>query len=450
MEELASQGMKFTSAYACNVCSPTRVSLMTGLSALRHRVTDWTLAKVPAGKIGRKGKGPMTPPIWNANGLSPKAGVPLTIHAKSLPAYLKDVGYRTIHVGKAHFGAIGTPAADPKNIGFDINIAGHAAGGLSTYQGIKKFARNPKKPGSSHWDVPGLEKYHGKDIFLTEALTLEANLAMNQAVKDKTPFFLYMSHYAIHTPLNEDKRFIDKYLKKGLHPTEAKYAALIEGMDKSLGDIIANVERLGQSDNTIILFMSDNGGLSAVARAGKKHTHNAPLKSGKGSIHEGGIRVPMLVKWPGVTKAASACDENVIIEDFFSTLLEMAGVKDPKQIGGIIDGISFVPLLKGGKADSKRPLLFHYPNNWGPKGPGINFCSAMRRGKWKLIFYHDKNRQANQFELYDLSTDIEEKNNLIDQYPEVSSELKKLLKAKFKELKAQMPLLNGESVAFPE
>lgn len=450
METLASQGMKFTSAYACNVCSPTRISLMTGLNAARHRVTDWTLNKVKAGKVGRKGRGPMTPPMWNANGLCPEAGLPLSVHAKSLPKYLQEAGYRTIHAGKAHFAAVGTPAADPKKMGFDINIAGHAAGAPANYLGMKNFARNPAKPGSSIWDVPGLDEYHGKDIFLTEALTLEANKAMDQAVKDNKPFFLYMAHYAIHTPLIADKRFIERYQKMGLHPKEAMYAALIEGMDESLGDLMANVEKLGLTKNTVILFMSDNGGLSAIARGGKKHMHNLPLKSGKGSVNEGGIRVPMIAKWPGVTKKASVCDEPLIIEDFFSTILELAGVKNPQQIGGVIDGISFVPLLKGKPAEfKKRPLVFHYPNNWGPTGPGINFISAMRNGKWKLIAYHDKKRNKNRFELYDLEADIQENNDLFDKYPEVLSEMKKELKKQLSEMGAQMPLLNGKPVQLP-
>ena len=451
MEKLASQGMKFTSAYACNVCSPTRVSLMTGLNAVRHRVTDWTLSKVPAGTIGRKGKGDITPPMWNANGIAVKPGLPLAVQAKCLPKYLQEAGYRTIHAGKAHFAAAGTDAADPKNMGFDVNIAGHAAGAPGNYLGTRNFAKNPAKPGSSIWDVPGLEKYHGKDIFLTEAITLESIKAMDDAVKDKKPFFLYMAHYAIHTPLIADKRFIEKYEKMGLHPTEAKYAALIEGMDKSLGDLMANVEKHNLTDNTIILFMSDNGGLSAVARSGKKHMHNLPLKSGKGSVNEGGIRVPMIVKWPGVTKESSHCDEPVIIEDFFTTILEMAGVNNPQQIGGIIDGVSFIPLLKSQPEKfKKRPLVFHYPNNWGPKGPGINFISAMRQGTWKLIFYHDEKRKQNRFELYDLEADIQEENDLFSKYPEVVAELKKELKKQLSEMNGQLPLVKGKEIQFPE
>ncbi len=451
MEKLASEGIKFTNAYACSVCSPTRISLMTGLNAIRHRVTDWTFGKVEAGKIGRKGKGKMTPPVWNANGMSPDPSVPLAVHAKGLPKFLQEAGYRTIHAGKAHFGAKGTPAENPINIGFDVNIAGHAPGGLSSYLGTKNFARNSKNPGGSNWDVPGLEKYHGKDIYLTEVLTIEANKAMDKAVEDKKPFFLYMSHYALHTPYNEDSRFIEKYKKQGLHPKEAMYAALIEGMDKSLGDLMANVERHGLTDDTVILFMSDNGGLSAVGRGGKRHTHNLPLKSGKGSINEGGIRVPMLVKWPGVSKANTVCKETVIIEDFFSTILEIAGVEDPQQIGGVIDGVSFVPILKGATDGiKKRPLVWHYPNQWGPSGPGISYVSAIRQGKWKLIYHHNKDRKEGQFELYNLEEDIQEQENLIKKYPELGSSLFKEFRGIFRSMKGQLPLESGKEISFPE
>ncbi len=237
------------------VCSPSRISLMTGLNSARHKVTNWTL---------RKDKSPdwehpvIQPPQWNVNGMSATPGVKHTIHVKTLPMLLKKVGYRTIHTGKAHFGALETPGENPLNLGFDVNIGGHAAGGPGSYHGENNFSAAWRN-GARIWDVPGLEKYHGQDINLTEALTIEANTAIENSVKDGKPFYLYMSHYAIHAPWEKDKRYYQKYIDAGLSEFNAKYASMIEGMDKSLGDIMANLKRLGVEDNTIIVFMSDNG-----------------------------------------------------------------------------------------------------------------------------------------------------------------------------------------------
>ncbi len=434
MERLAKSGMKFTQAYACSVCSPTRVSLMTGMNAARHRVTNWTLKK----NASNDRRHPTLDfPEWNVNGLSPKPGIERTVHAKALPAFLKEAGYRTIHAGKAHFGAIGTPGEDPRNIGFDVNIGGHAAGGPGSFLGNQNFSAAWRK-GDRVWDVPGLEKYHGKETFLTEALTIEANAAMDQAIKDKKPFFLYMSHYAVHVPFAKDDRFYKKYLDAGLDHKEAMYAAMVEGMDKSLGDILQNVERHGLSESTIVLFMSDNGGLSASGRGGKPHTHNKPLSSGKGSAHEGGVRVPMLAHWPGVTKPGSTTSQPVIIEDFFPTILELAGVDDIYQIGGAVDGMSFVPLLRN-EVDvrrDRRPLFWHFPNNWGPKGPGIGPSSSVRRDAWKLIYYYDDQR----FELFNVAKDIGEVHNLADDYPDIRNELADELRTYLNSVSAQFPI----------
>ena len=434
MEKLAQSGMKFTQAYACSVCSPTRVSLMTGLNAARHRVTNWTLKK----NASNDRQHPRLEfPKWNVNGLSPVAGIERTVHAKALPAFLREAGYRTIHAGKAHFGAIDTPGSDPANIGFDVNIGGHAAGGPGSFLGTQNFSaewRNADRV----WDVPGLDAYHGKDVFLTEALTLEANKAVDQAVADDRPFFLYMAHYAVHVPFAKDQRFYQKYRDAGLDHTESMYAAMVEGMDKSLGDIMANVERHGLTDDTIVLFMSDNGGLSAHGRGGHPHTHNKPLSSGKGSAHEGGVRVPMLASWPGVTPAGSTCDQPVIIEDFFTTILEIAEVSNIEQVGGTIDGKSFVPLLRGEQDPSRddRPLFWHFPNNWGPRGPGIGPSSAIRQGNWKLIYYHD----SRDYELFDLSKDIAESNNLAKKEPQIQMRLASQLGTYLASVGAQMPI----------
>jgi len=433
MEKLAAAGMKFTQAYASCVCSPTRVSLMTGLNAARHRVTNWTLRK----NAGNDRPHPSLEfPLWNVNGMSPVPGIERTVHAVPLAALLRRAGYRTIHVGKAHFGALETPGADPKNLGFDVNVGGHAAGGPGSYLGTQNFSAAWRKA-DRVWDVPHLEAYHGRDVFLTEALTIEANKAVDRAVADGKPFFLYMAHYAVHVPFAEDSRFYAKYIDAGLDPTEAMYAALVEGMDKSLGDILANVDRHGLSPRTIVLFMSDNGGLSASGRGGERHTHNKPLSSGKGSAHEGGIRVPMIVKWPGVTQPGSVCDRPVIIEDFFPTILEMAGVADYEQIGGALDGVSFVPLLKQEPGyPEDRSLYWHYPNHWGPKGPGIGPSSTIRRGDWKLIYYHADRR----YELFNLRDDLGEQHNRAADRPDLVRDLAARLRRYLQSVDAQMPV----------
>ncbi len=445
MERLAKAGMKLTQAYSCSVCSPTRVSLMTGLNAARHRVTNWTLKKNASNDRTHRS---LVFPKWNVNGLSPQGGIERTVHVRALPAFLREAGYRTIHVGKAHFGAIGTPAADPINVGFDVNIGGHAAGGPGSFLGTQNFSAVWRK-GDRVWDVPGLEAYHGKDIFLTEALTIEANRAMDQSVDDGKPFFLYMSHYAVHVPYAEDSRFYQKYRDAGLDHTEAMYAALVEGMDRSLGDILDNVERRGLGDNTIMLFMSDNGGLSAHGRGGKPHTHNKPLSSGKGSAHEGGVRVPMIVHWPGVTPASSTCSQRVIIEDFFPTILEMAGAGEAQQIGGEIDGHSFVTLLQGehDKRRDDRPLFWHFPNNWGPKGPGIGPSSCIRRGDWKLIYYYESRR----FELFNLADDLAEQDNLSDDRSDIRDRLAAELLSYLQKTEAQFPVdrKSGQLIVVP-
>jgi len=424
--------MKFTQAYASCVCSPTRVSLMTGLSAARHRVTNWTLRKDGANDA----KHPtLRMPKWNVNGLSCSPDTPRAVHAPTLPQRLRQAGYRTIHVGKAHFGAIGTPGADPKRLGFDENIAGHAAGGPGSYLGTQSFSA-AWRGGSRVWDVPGLTQYHGKDVFLTEALTIEANKAVDRAVADGVPFFLYMAHYAVHVPFAPDRRFYQKYRDAGLDHTEAMYAALVEGMDKSLGDIMDNVERHGVADNTIFLFMSDNGGLSAHGRGGRPHTHNAPLSSGKGSAREGGVRVPMIVRWPGVVRPGSVCNRYVIIEDFYPTLLEMAGVKDLAECTAKIDGVSFIPLLRqSGGHPTDRALYWHFPNHWGPKGPGIGPHSAIRKGDWKLIYYHAER----SYELFHLADDIGETHNLARSRPNTTRRLAAELRRYLTDVNAQMP-----------
>lgn len=444
MERLAAEGMKFTQAYATPVCSPSRISLMTGMNAARHRVTNWTLIKDSIQPM-EKNHADLQFPFWNVNGMSPEAGDSLAVYAMPLPQILHDIGYYTVHSGKAHLGAVGTPGENPLNLGFDLNIAGHAAGAPGSYLGTDNFGNGMEE--KKIWAVPGLEQYHGKDIFLTEAITREALKAIDSAVIKKQPFFLYMSHYAVHTPITGDDRFAQSYLDKGLDSIEAKYASMVEGMDKSLGDIMDYLAKKGIDENTIVLFMSDNGGLSAHARGGEPNTHNKPLASGKGSMYEGGIREPMLVKWPGKTVPKSMSDEQIIIEDFYPTLLEMAGV-DSLHTVQKVDGLSFVPILTGEKEHlGLRPLFWHYPNEWGGQGPGIGASSAIRKGDWKLIYFH-ANRKI---ELYNITDDIGESNNLFESKQDIAKELAGTLSDYLESINAQMPIdkKTGKKVEFP-
>ena len=446
MERLAREGMKFTQAYATPVCSPTRISLMTGMNAARHRVTNWTLHpdRLQPMEINHE---KLSFPQWNVNGMTPDSNIQYAAYAKAFPAILKEFGYYTIHAGKAHFGAIGTPAEFPENIGFQVNIGGHAAGAPKSYLGMENFGNTPEFA-DSPWPVPGLEKYHGEDIFLTEAITREAISSMNIAIDKEQPFFLYMSLYGVHTPIMADTRFVEKYYAEGLDSTEAKYASMVEAMDKSLGDLMLHLDKRNISEETIILFMSDNGGLSAVARGGDKHTHNRPLSSGKGSIHEGGIREPMLVKWPGKTIPGSINNNYLIIEDFYPTILALAGI-DEYDIPQTIDGRSFKSeLISPTPHTQERTLFWHYPNEWGPTGPGIGAFSAIRKGDFKLIYYH----LSEDFELFNIREDISEKRNLAPGDPDRTAEYSSILSSYLRNVDAQMPIhkSTGKQVAWPD
>ena len=410
MEILASQGMKFTQAYACPLSSPTRVSLMTGMNAARHGVTNWTLRKNTSPDPVHKS---LEMPPWNVNGISPFAGVENAKFVKTLPMFLRERGYTTINVGKAHWGAKDTPGENPLNLGFDVNIAGHAAGGPGSYYGKYNFSAAWRtNPPDTIWDVPGLEKYHGKDINLTEVLTLEAVSEMEKAVKKRAPFYLYMSNYAVHAPWEKDERFYKKYIDKGLNDFEATLASMIESMDKSLGDLMIKARDLGIEENTVIIFMSDNGAPSQCPQ-------NLPLRGHKIDPYEGGIRDPLIVKWPGVVKEGSDCNEPVIIEDFFATILEIAGVRKCDQPGGTIDGKSFVPHLKGKKVNSSgRNFFWHFPHSYGSDP-----YSVIREGDWKLIYWYLDGRT----ELYNITDDISENRDLASSNPEITTRLSKKL-----------------------
>lgn len=452
MERMAQMGVRFTEAYACAISSPTRCSLMSGMNAARHKVTNWTLE---LNQQTDETSEVIELPDWNYNGIQPAGShinnsTPIT----SFPQILKDNGYRTIHCGKAHFGARTTPGENPQNMGFDVNIAGGANGAPGSYLGTKNFGEG------SRFAVKGLEKYYGQDIFITEALTREALREIDKSVSLKKPFYLYMSHYAVHTPYDEDKRFsanyrgkYDKQLKTTLNEQEVKYAALVEGMDKSLGDILDYLSSHPQvAQNTILLFMSDNGGLAqSHARQGMEdRDQNAPARAGKGSAFMGGVREPMMVYWPGVTKENTTCKQRVIIEDFFPTILEMAGIKnyDTQQT---IDGTSFVHVLKNPNSLQARTLVWHFPNLWGEsqnKEEGYGAYSAILKGDYHLIYTWE----TQQLRLYHVTHDIGEQQDLANQHPEIVKQLSKELSDYLRERNAQRPSLKatGKQIPYPD
>ena len=435
MERLANEGMKFTNAYATPVCTPTRTSLLTGMNAAHHGVTNWTS---PLKNNNSEYKDEqMEPAPWMFNGLSPKPGIDKTVYATPFPQLLKDAGYFTIHVGKAHWASMGTPGSNPINMGFMVNVAGHSAGQPQSYQGKDNYGNLHGK--ASVQAVPDLEEYFGTDTFLTEALTLEAIKALDTPIRNKQPFYLNMAHYAVHTPIMGDKRYIQKYMDAGLDSTEVKYASMVEGMDKSLGDLMDFLKSRGVDQNTVIIFMSDNGGLSlSPPRGGGAHTQNLPLKAGKGSVYEGGIREPMIVKWPGVVKPNTSASQYVIVEDFFPTILQIAGVKNEKTVQSV-DGKSFIPILKNPEySDSTRVLIWHSPNKWiNEDGPGINYYSAIRQGSWKMVY----SMRTGKKELFNLKDDIGEMSDISEKHQDKVKELSSLLSVQLRKWKSPMPVI---------
>ena len=234
---------------------------------------------------------------------------------------------------------------------------------------------------------------------------------------------------------------------EGSSMEEEAYASLIEGMDKSLGDLMDWVERNGEKDNTIILFMSDNGGLATnpTWRDGELFHQNYPLLSGKCSLYEGGIREPMIVSWPGVTRAGSKCDKYTMIEDFYPTILEMAGVNKYKTVAPV-DGLSFVPMLREtGDTSKGRALVWNFPNIWGNNGPGINLNCAIRKDEWKLIYYYDTGRK----ELFNIPADISEQHNVAAEHKDIVKRLSRELGEYLRNVGAQRPTFKADGKPCP-
>lgn len=394
IDRLATQGMRFTAAYsACTVCSPSRASIMTGQYPARLHITDWIAGhKRPYAKL--------KVPDWTLF---------LSTNICNVASTLKAAGYTTASIGKWHLGG---PAYWPEKQGFDCNIGGYGKGQPPSY-----FAP---------YNIPTLKE--GPDgEFLSDRLTTEA-IAFIKKNKD-SPFFIYFPHYAVHTPLMAKKEVIEKYKgksdPKGLHKNPT-YAGLIESVDDSMGRILKVLEDLKLADNTIIVYTSDNGGLKGV-------TSNAPLRAGKGSAYEGGVRVPLIITWPGVTKPGSTCEVPVIGTDFFPTLLEIAGVPVPAH--HVVDGESLVPLLTASGSLKRKAIYWHYPH-YHPGG--ATPYGAIREGDFRLVeFYED-----NHTELYNLKDDVGEAKDLATTHPQKAKELQEKLATWRRQVGAQMPTPN--------
>lgn len=399
METLAERGLRFTNFYAQSVSSPSRTSMLTGQNATRHRTTNWINAE-------NKNTSKYGPKDWNWTGLS-KSDI-------LYPSLLQDAGYKTIHIGKAHFGPHGTEAVDPLNLGFDVNIAGNANGHPGSYYGEEGYG-NIK--GQRYRAVPHLEKYHKTPTFLTEALTLEANNEIENAVEENKPFYLNMCHYAVHAPFQSDPRFAKKYKDATKNKDAQAFATLIEGMDKSLGDILVKLDELGIAENTIIFFLGDNGG-DAPLGGPEDYGSSAPLKGKKGSAYEGGVRVPFIASWAKVDsknkfqkrypiQSGGVQNQTATIMDIFPSVMSVAKVKTPKE--AIIDGGDLKKMLKG-KFDRKHNdyFLMHFPHEHRS-----SYFTTYRKGDWKLIyFYNPETPQKPSVKLFNLKSDPYEYNDV--------------------------------------
>ncbi len=392
IDRLAAQGMKFTHAYsACTVCSPTRASLMTGKYPARLHVTDWIAGhKQPKAKL--------KVPDWTMH---------LAHEEVTIAEALKGAGYATASIGKWH---LGPPAYFPEKQGFDLNRGGSDKGQPPSY--------------FSPYKIPTLEEGE-KGEYLTDRLTTEA-LAFLDSNKDR-PFLLYFPHYGVHTPLQAKKALVEKYqakAKAGADHSNATYAAMIESVDDSVGRVVAKLDELKLSSRTVIVFTSDNGGLL-------RSTSNRPLRAGKGSAYEGGVRVSLIVRWPGAVKAGTVCATPVITPDHAATMLDLAGAKPA------VDGLSLVPLLKGTGGLSRDAIFWHYPH-YHPGGATPH--GAIRQGDLRLVEFFEDGR----VELYDLKEDVGETKDLAAARPEIARELRKRLADWRAAVGAQMPSPNPD------
>jgi arylsulfatase A len=397
IDRLAQEGMRFTNAYAaCPVCSPTRAAILTGKYPARLHLTDWIPGRTPPGVK-------MRPPEWTPY---------LPLEEITIAEALKPAGYVSASIGKWHLGG---EEHYPEKQGFDVNFGGNHLG---------------SPPGYFYpYEIPNITA-GAKGEYLTDRLTDEA-LAFIEKSKAR-PFFLYLAHYAVHTPIEAKPEIAARYrdrVRPGLSHSHPEYAAMIESVDESVGRVLRKLEESGLARDTVVFFASDNGGV-----VGRRHiTSNEPLREEKATLYEGGIRVPLIVRWPGEVKPGSTSETPVISVDFFPTLAEMAGVEAAAKA---VDGLSLVPLLKGRGGLRRSSIFWHYPHyNFHQPLIPTRPCGAIRKGDFKLIeFYED-----GFLELYDVRQDIGERRNLARAQPKKAAELRRELDAWRESAGAQMP-----------
>lgn len=421
IDQLSRDGVRFTAAYSPSpVCSPTRAALLTGKHPARLRMTIWSEGAL---------KGPTDRELLQAESLH---DLP---HAETtLAKHLQNAGYLTALVGKWHLGD-----ADhyPETHGFDVNIGGTRWGAPQTY--FWPYAGAGRFEGEFRY-VPHLE-FGRPGEYLTDRLTDEALRVMDRATAEKKPFFLYLSHHAPHTPMEAKPADIARFearMRPGFKHQNPVYAAMVFSLDQSVGRVLEHLEKTGMARNTMVVFASDNGGyLGASTFRGRSMpvTDNYPLRSGKGGLYEGSVRVPLIIKWPGVTSAGTVCEEPVVLTDLFSTLTRAAGLSASTNTPQ--DGFDLFPLLREPTAHLDRPMLFfHYPHYY--HAPPSTPASAVRAGPWKLIEFLEDNR----VELYHLGDDPGEKQDLAGRYPDRASELRDQLQRWRASVQADMPRPN--------
>lgn len=476
---LAEQGATMTSAYVSPVSTPTRTSIMSGMNAAHTRITNYTSVNKDWNPDANDTPSAQEKDIlqrtdWNINGVTPfDEPLDKSVQITPYPQILKDNGYYTIHVGKGHWAPNGTPAANPLNMGFCVNVAGQVAGKPRSYYGEENYGNTEDK--WNFFSVQNLTEYYGTPTHLTEALTLEAIKTLDYPIDKGIPFYLNFCHHAVHTPIHRDPRFFQKYVDRGMDEGQARFASMCEGMDKSLGDLMAYLKERDVLDNTIIVFMSDNGGNSEnLSKGGERHTQNSPLREGKASCYEAGIRIPMVVYWKGKVAAGTRINTPVVAEDLYPTVLEMAGV-DSYQSVQQIDGQSIVRLLTDGSAavrkamdegvitsqqqandfqisedisgiDPQREVLAHYPHQWKSyQLRDIDYMSSLRKGDWKIVYRH----REQTLELYNIGEDITERNDLSKSHPEILRQMADALTAKLEGYDALMPTFRATGGRVP-